>query len=553
MGHLQPRRLLIFAGIAVLGGIWLYSSLPLPLRSADRLISDLRSMGHRFDFRQKIATVRRLGEVKSIKAVEPLVAVLDRPWPAESFSSISLSVYEDEDDQLLSAVAVALGSIGDERAVIPLLRAARYSYGNQKRHLGAEVPAAIRQIGSKAVPHLISALTGKDTDLRCGALRALAEIHDQRAVPAIAGVLPEGYSGSCDMGELAAQALGRAGDSGIDALIAASTDARERVRKTAICWLTKTRDPRSVDALVAALGEEYSSYPACDKPLGDAAAEALVAIGPPSVGPLKAASAGVRQGKARDRALAALVQLNGSQSVAMLEEMLSTGTSEQQVAAAKTLATVGNQGLEILLTAVQSPRSRRAALTGLGGTKSAQAIPPLLDALRSSGAEDAEQAKRSLAMLGAVSAPSVLNLLDEARFQPAVYDIFMRGSMAREGGDALLAAHQSSVGRKRLEIARILSDVGERRADEALWQDVRRGGPGSVVTLSAFLIRTGSPEAERLLLQALEANGNTDLALTLLNSGNDKLEKSASTWASRHGYRVNRGSMPNFGPRWGGR
>jgi len=397
---------------------------------------------------------------------------------------------------------------------------------------------------------LISVLTGKDRDLRCGALRALGELKDPRAVPAVVGVLPEGYSGSCDMGEFAAEALVAAGDPGIDALVSASGDQREAVRKRAICSLTRARNPRAIGALVGALGiNDFSNK--CDKPLGDAAVEALVGIGAASVNPLKEAAA-ARPGQARDRALAALVKLNGSQSVPMLSEMLAKGSPEQQVSAAKALAASGDEGLDVLLGAVQSPGTQRAALTGLGGTKSKRSVPPLIQALRSGG-PDAEQAKRSLAGLGAVSAPDVINLLDNPSFAPVVYDIFMRGGMAREGGDALLVAHQSSVGQKHLEIARILSDVGERRADEGLWSDVRRGDLRVAAALDSFLIRTGSPEAEGILIRALDAYGTDDMALTLLNSGNDKLEKTATNWAARHGYKVNRSSMPNFGARWGGR
>jgi hypothetical protein len=241
----RPRQLVMFGVLAILGGIWIYSNLPVQLRSTDRLIGDLGSLGHRFDFEEKIATVRRLGDMRSPKAVDALIAVLDRPWPGESFSSIALSLYEDQDDQLLSAVATALGSIGDERAVTPLLRAARYSYNNSKRRLDAQVQTAIRQIGSKSVPNLVSVLNGSDRDLRCGALRALAGLRDSRAVSAIAGVLPEGCSGSCDMGEFAAQALVAAGDPGIDALVSATGDQREAVQKTAICSLARARNPRA--------------------------------------------------------------------------------------------------------------------------------------------------------------------------------------------------------------------------------------------------------------------------------------------------------------------
>jgi len=543
---------MIFGGLAILGGIWVYSNLPVQLRSTDRLISDLAALGHRFDLKEKIATVRRLGEIRSPKAVDPLIAVLDRPWPGESFSSVSLSLYEDQDDQLLSAVATALGSIGDERAVAPMLHATRYSYNDSKRRLAGQVQAAIRQIGSKSVPNLISVLTGNDRDSRCSALRALAEFEDARAVPIIAGILPEGYSGSCDMGELAAEALAGAGDAGIAALVAASGDQREGVRKRAICSLTRVQNPRAIGALVGALGEPYD-YPRCgDKPLRDAALEALVGIGAAAIEPLKEAAT-AHSGGTRERALTALVKLNGSQSIPMLSDMLAKGGPEQQVAAAKALATSGDQGLEVLLGAVQSPRSRRAALTGLGGTKSSRAVPPLIQALRSGGSDDAEQAKRSLAGLGVVSAPDVINLLDDPSFASVVYDIFMRGHMPSEGGAALVAAHQSSVGQKHMEIARILSDIGERRADEGLWSDVRRGDLRVAVTLDSFLIRAGSPEAEGILIRALDANGTGDMALTLLNSGNDKLEKAATNWASRHGYKVNRSNMPNFGPKWGGR
>jgi len=88
---------------------------------------------------------------------------------------------------------VALGMIGDPRAVEPLLEFLKYS---KNVHLRTETVKALGRIGDKrATPALINVL-GSDNPsyMRAGAAKALGEIGDKRAIPALEKALKDKYS-----------------------------------------------------------------------------------------------------------------------------------------------------------------------------------------------------------------------------------------------------------------------------------------------------------------------------------------------------------------------
>ena len=87
---------------------------------------------------------------------------------------------------------VALGMIGDPRAVEPLIEYLKYS---KNVHLRTEIVKALGRIGDKrATPALITVLESDSPSyMRAAAAKALGEIGDKRAIPALERALKDKY------------------------------------------------------------------------------------------------------------------------------------------------------------------------------------------------------------------------------------------------------------------------------------------------------------------------------------------------------------------------
>ncbi|MBU4561071.1 HEAT repeat domain-containing protein [bacterium] len=105
---------------------------------------------------------------------------------------IKVLKYGDENFEKPDAV-VALGMIGDPRAVEPLMEHLKYSKND---HLRTEIIKALGRIGDKrATPALINVLESDSPSyMRAAAAKALGEIGDRRAVPALEKALKDKYS-----------------------------------------------------------------------------------------------------------------------------------------------------------------------------------------------------------------------------------------------------------------------------------------------------------------------------------------------------------------------
>jgi hypothetical protein len=88
------------------------------------------------------------------------------------------------------------------------------------------------------------------------------------------------------------------------------------------------------------------------------------------------------------------------------------------------------------------------------------------------------------------------------------------------------------------------------RAVALLLTGLREHDIGVIVGAYQFFIERGEPGSESALIQALDAKGDSDMAVDFLNCGNSDLATAANQWASGHGYRIT--SRPG-GPtvRWG--
>jgi len=127
-----------------------------------------------------------------------------------------INALKDEDEDVRTNAAEALGKIKDERAVEPLIRA----------------------------------LKNKDDDVREEAAMALGEIGDTRAVEPLAALLKDEDH---VVRQWAAMALGKMGAPAIEPLIGALKDDNRIVRKCAVKALGETGSDAAVPALIKVL------------------------------------------------------------------------------------------------------------------------------------------------------------------------------------------------------------------------------------------------------------------------------------------------------------
>ncbi len=103
-------------------------------------------------------------------------------FPAEKEISLSLlAALEDESDEVRQAAALGLCQHPSAEAVDPLNRA----LASREPMIAKLAGNALRQIGPTAVPALLTTLASGTPAAQIEACRALAEIGDQRAIPAL--------------------------------------------------------------------------------------------------------------------------------------------------------------------------------------------------------------------------------------------------------------------------------------------------------------------------------------------------------------------------------
>jgi len=93
----------------------------------------------------------------------------------------------DPAPEVRQCAALGLATDPDERAIQPLIRA----LSDEDSMVGSLAANALVKIGSTAVPSLIEVVKSAGQSARIHGLRALAEIHDHRAIPVMMKVMEE--------------------------------------------------------------------------------------------------------------------------------------------------------------------------------------------------------------------------------------------------------------------------------------------------------------------------------------------------------------------------
>ena len=257
-----------------------------------------------------------LGQLRDLRAVEPLLALLDT----------------DQDGEVRWQTAIALGHLGDKRALEPLI-AALGDPASIAREGAAQGLACLGDV--RAVEPLCALLTDAESEVRWWAGYALRELDDPRAVEPLLAALQDEANRVRD---IAASGLGYLGDRrAVGPLLkVAAEDPSEEVRETAVYALVMLGDATYLDVVLANLKTRPRSI----------AAEALGRLGDPrGVEPLIEALKikEPRSGYLRCMAARALGQLGDARAIPALEAALDDRSIYVREAAREALDAIRNQ------------------------------------------------------------------------------------------------------------------------------------------------------------------------------------------------------------------
>ena len=225
-------------------------------KAVEPLISMLKDSGHH----ERVYPARALGKIGDERAVEPLISALGK-WP-DTREPIRLvggklvyhGVYDEFYERDRREVAKALVKVG-KPAVEPLIGA----LSDNSSRVRMEAAWALGEMGDeRTVEPLLSALKySDDWGLRRMAGMALGKIGDERAVEPLVTALGDNARSGTDaavaMACMAARALGKIGDErAVEPLISALRGGWSEWLKTQVAWaLGEIGDERALPVLEA--------------------------------------------------------------------------------------------------------------------------------------------------------------------------------------------------------------------------------------------------------------------------------------------------------------
>ncbi len=251
---------------------------------------------------------------------------------------------KDEELDVRSAAAQALGRLKDPRAVEPLIAALKAEPGittisHEDTGVQYTIADALGEIGAPAVEPLISCLQDSDVSVRRWAAYALGVIRDARAVEPLIHSLGDEEA---DVRANAAEALGLIRDArAVEPLIALLQDEYAFIRREAISALEQMHTERAVEGLKQAFRDED----------WDVRSDALLALKNLGVSSLEPLVAALQDGNGLIRKWAAgsLVELKDERAVEPLLAALRAGDLEVVAGAYRFFVGQGITGSEAVL------------------------------------------------------------------------------------------------------------------------------------------------------------------------------------------------------------
>jgi|GEM_PF-429122 len=175
---------------------------------------------------------------------------VEKLWTKGDVEGLIKALGYEKNPHVREHAASALGKIGDERAVEPLIK--RLADGDRGVQWSAK--SALGNMGNSTVEPLIEALKDENEGVRRGATSALGKIGDERAVEPLIEALKDENE---EVRGGAALALGKFGDErAVEPLIEALKDENKDVRNSATLVLGEIGDESVVEPLIEALKDE---------------------------------------------------------------------------------------------------------------------------------------------------------------------------------------------------------------------------------------------------------------------------------------------------------
>ncbi len=261
---------------------------------------------------------------------------------------------EQQPDHTVRGAAEALGLLGDQRAVAPLVALLRIRNGR----LAASAARALAAIGEPAVQPLISSLPTRSAELalRGAIVDALVDIGE----PSIGPLIQSLDSPSSPVRNAAVEALTRIGPTAIAALVAALRTENWDLRRRIAQILGQIGEPSLVGPLIQLLRDD-------DAGVRVRAAQILGQIGQEhAVEPLIDSMQHDPDEFVRRTAIKALASLRSTDSIDSLIQMLDD--TQLRDMAAISLSEIGEPAVEQLIRAVhenRNPEAQQAAIKAL--------------------------------------------------------------------------------------------------------------------------------------------------------------------------------------------
>jgi HEAT repeat protein len=482
-----------------------------------------------------------LGQLGDTRAMEPLIACL-----------------EDSEWAVRSAAAEALGQLGDARAVDLLIGYLK----DEDSEIRASAARGLAQLGdARSVVPLIVCLRDRECYVSWTAAGALGKLGDARAIEPLIDCLKGHSAGHLDLRVAAATALGQLGDTqAYEPLIACLQHSDSDVRRAAANALGQLGDTRAIEPLI-----DYLKNPSGDP---SAAAEALIKLGEPAVGPLIAmlkestttTLAAYRDSgvypyeSAEDRFIldSAAKALGGLGDARAIEPLIAylkyprgSYWADGSSAAAEALIKLGEPAAGPLIACLKDSNVgvRLSAAMALGRIGDTRAVKPLIGCLK-----DTEEDVRAAAAtaLGQIGDHTAIGPLAAAMPDWPAKDNLGQ-ALASLGWKPRTRRQQIYFWVCRAENVQLNAHWDE--IEKILLDDAATGRVRLVENAVYTIVNLGREDAVADLVRILEKHGNKTMAEMYLNCGHGRLSDAARAWATRHGYTITAGGRQQA--RWG--
>ncbi len=410
---------------------------------------------------------------------------------------VLIAALGDEDSGVRNAAAEALGDIGNQKAVGPLIQllndeyeyvriAAAHSLGKLKNMLsitsllklfgddytGVRFAAAdaLASFGDIVLPHLHNALSDQDAAVRVTATRALSKCADVRSLPALLEHLgdevPEVRRG-------VAQVLGMIGSAVIRPLIHVLEKGEKTEKLTALDALVNVYEDRATEAILIAMNDE-------DADIREKAAKAMRKREVLNVW-REAWLKRLDEHEEGDQLIGAMHEEdekafdeNGAREVENLIKALREKKATQQIAISMRLMMMGRPAVEGLIRALRDQdHDIRSSAAELLGEMREVAVEPLIEALSD---DDAYVRTVSARSLGKIGSPRALDELiaglktEKNHHVRCVIAEALGYTGNRRAIDPLIAALRDRDEEVQMAAAHSLGYIGDQRAIEPLIQ-----------------------------------------------------------------------------------